>query len=168
MRLTYWAAFWVFILDQISKWWVVHWLDLFNRQRIDVAPPFLTFQMAWNRGINFGIGAGFDMRWVLIAVALGISGFVLWWVRKTGGSKWVYLSAGVLIGGAMGNVIDRILYGAVADFLNMSCCGINNRFSFNLADVSVFVGAVGLVFFARDDNNSKTRRPPKPRRNKTP
>ena len=168
MRLTYWAAFWVFLLDQIGKWWVVHWLDLINRQRIDIAPPYLTFQMAWNRGINFGIGAGFDIRWVLIAVALGISGFVLWWGRKTGGGKWVYLSAGVLVGGAMGNVVDRLLYGAVADFLNMSCCGITNRFSFNLADISVFVGAVGLVFLAGDDGNSKAKRPPKPRRNKTP
>ncbi len=168
MRLTYWAAFWVFLIDQLSKWMVVHWLDLFNRQKIDVLPPWLTFQMAWNRGVNFGLGAGFDMRWVLIAVALGISGFVLWWVHRTGGSAWVYLSAGVLVGGALGNVVDRVLYGAVADFLNMSCCGINNRFSFNLADVAVFAGAVGLVFFAQDSSKSRPKRPVKPRRNKTP
>ena len=57
------------------------------------------------------------------------------------------LSAGVLIGGALGNVVDRVAYGAVADFLNMSCCGIDNPFSFNVADIAIFVGAVGLILF---------------------
>jgi signal peptidase II len=56
--------------------------------------------------------------------------------------------AGVLIGGALGNVVDRVVYGAVADFLNMSCCGIENPYAFNVADVAIFVGALGLVFFA--------------------
>ena len=52
-----------------------------------------------------------------------------------------------LIGGALGNVVDRLLYGYVLDFLNMSCCGINNPFVFNLADVFIFAGAIGLVLF---------------------
>ena len=50
-----------------------------------------------------------------------------------------------MIGGAIGNVIDRIVYGAVADFLNMSCCGWENPWSFNVADIAIFIGAVGLV-----------------------
>jgi signal peptidase II len=54
----------------------------------------------------------------------------------------------MLVGGALGNVVDRIAYGWVADFLNMSCCGIENPYSFNVADISIFVGALGLVFFA--------------------
>ena len=56
------------------------------------------------------------------------------------------ISAGLLVGGALANVLDRLIYGAVADFLNMSCCGITNPFSFNIADVWIFVGAVGLIF----------------------
>ncbi len=168
MRLTVWAAFWVFLIDQLSKWLVVHWLDLFTRQRIEVLPSFLTFQMAWNRGINFGLGAGFDMRWVLIIVALGICGFVLWWLRKAGGGRWVYISAGLLIGGAIGNVVDRLLYGAVADFLNVTCCGITNPYAFNVADIAVFAGAVGLVLFAQDGNKGQPKRPRTPPRNKTP
>jgi len=62
-----------------------------------------------------------------------------------------FLSAGVLVGGALGNVVDRIVYGAVADFLNMSCCGLVNPFAFNVADIAVFVGAIGLVFFTGTD-----------------
>lgn len=152
MRLTFWTGLIVVLLDQASKYYVVHWLGLGNpgRGKIEVFPPYLEFQMAWNRGVNFGLFSGFDMRWVLIGVAIVISIAVLWWLRKNGGSRWVYLSTGLLVGGAIGNVIDRIFYGAVADFLNMSCCGINNPYSFNIADVAIFVGAIGLAFFGED------------------
>ncbi|BBU58037.1 hypothetical protein KU6B_43020 [Mameliella alba] len=57
------------------------------------------------------------------------------------------ISAGFLIGGALGNVIDRLVYGAVADFLNMSCCGIDNPYAFNVADIAIFIGAFGLILF---------------------
>ena len=157
MRLTFWTAFWVFLLDQATKFLVVHWLDLINRLQIAVWPPFLTFRMAWNRGVNFGLFADFDMRWVLVALAVGISVAVLVWIGREGGSRWTYLAAGFLVGGAAGNVVDRILYGAVADFLNMSCCGIENPYAFNVADISVFVGAVGLVLFTGRGTDTPAR-----------
>ncbi|WP_322890805.1 MULTISPECIES: signal peptidase II [unclassified Yoonia] len=152
MRLMFWTGFWVFLIDQISKYFVVHWLGLINEQDgiIEVWPPFIEFRMAWNRGVNFGLFADYDMRWALIAVALLISGAVIWWLNRTGGTKWVYIAGGFMIGGAIGNVIDRIIYGAVADFLNMSCCGINNPYAFNVADIAIFAGAIGLAFFADD------------------
>ena len=124
--LMWWTVFAVFIIDQATKWIVVHRLDLVTRQSIDVLPPWINFRMAWNRGVNFGILGDFDLRWVLIGVALLISGLVVLWMRRDGGSRPVHVAAGLLIGGALGNVVDRVLYGAVADFLNMSCCGIEN------------------------------------------
>ena len=63
-------------------------------------------------------------------------------------SLLVQIAAGLLVGGALGNVVDRVLYGAVADFLNMSCCGIDNPFAFNIADVGIAAGAVGLIVFS--------------------
>ncbi|MDP5086400.1 MAG: signal peptidase II [Yoonia sp.] len=152
MKLMFWTGFWVFLIDQITKYYVVHWLGLINEAdgRIEVWPPFLEFRMAWNRGVNFGLFADYDMRWVLIGVAFAITGGVIWWLNRIGGTKWVYISGGFLIGGAMGNVIDRFFYGAVADFLNMSCCGINNPYAFNVADISIFIGAIGLAFLADD------------------
>ena len=60
---------------------------------------------------------------------------------------------GLVVGGALGNVMDRILYGAVADFLNMSCCGIRNPYAFNVADIAIFVGAVGLLIFGEKLHN---------------
>lgn len=155
MRLTLWTSFWVFLADQLSKYVVVHGMDLITLQRIVVWPGYLEFRMAWNRGVNFGLFSGLDMRWVLIGIAIVVSGFVLWWVRKEGGSRWMDLSAGLLVGGALGNVIDRVLYGAVADFLNMSCCGIENPYAFNIADIAIFAGALGLVVFGGGSDKAK-------------
>lgn len=156
MKITLWTAFWVFVLDQVSKAAIVHGLSLRDVGVIEVWPPFLTFRMAWNYGVNFGLFADYDMRWALIALALVIVGFVLFWIKRDGGGRWAYVSAGLLVGGALGNVIDRVVYGAVADFLNMSCCGIENPYAFNVADISIFAGAIGLVIFAGDSPSKKS------------
>lgn len=139
-----------FVLDQTLKWAVVHGMNLQERLVIEVAPPFLVLRMAWNRGVNFGLfSSGADvMRWGLVALALAISAWVWLWVRREPGNRAMQVSAGLLVGGALGNVVDRVIYGAVADFLNMSCCGIDNPFAFNIADVAIFAGALGLVMFA--------------------
>ncbi|SFB01389.1 signal peptidase II [Poseidonocella pacifica] len=141
------AALIVFLLDQATKFLVVQWLDLRLRGGIDVLPPWLNFRMAWNTGINFGLFSGQGARWILIAVAFAIVIAVLIWMRRERPGKWAEISAGVLVGGALGNVVDRLAYGAVADFINMSCCGIENPFAFNVADVAIFAGAIGLVLF---------------------
>ena len=148
MRLTLKTAFWTFVLDQLTKVLVVHLLNLRDRGEIDVLPPFIQFRMAWNAGINFGLFANdaATMRWILIAIAFVISGAVLWWIRRERPHKAGLIAAGLLVGGAMGNVIDRVLYGAVADFLNMSCCGIENPYAFNVADIAIFLGAAALIF----------------------
>jgi signal peptidase II len=150
MRFVFWVGFWVFLADQASKYLVVHFMSLRELGRIDVFPPYLNLRMAWNRGVNFGLFSQDSdaMRWVLIALALVISGTVLWWVYRDRPGRAGLVGAGLLVGGALGNVMDRLLYGAVADFLNMSCCGIANPYAFNVADMAVFLGAIGLVFFA--------------------
>lgn len=150
MRLAGLVALGVFVLDQSSKYAVIHAMELHRRLAIDVWPPFLNFRMAWNQGVNFGLFSGEDAatKWILIAVSLAISGWVWMWSRKEAHSLYVQVSAGLMIGGALGNVLDRLLYGAVADFLNMSCCGFSNPFSFNVADISIFAGALGLALFS--------------------
>ena len=147
LRLVAWAAAAIFVLDQVTKAWIVHGLDLATRGAIDVFPPYLNLRMAWNRGINFGLFAddAAATRWILISVALGIVLFVLVWMRRDPPGRFGLLCAGVLIGGALGNVVDRVIYGAVADFLNMSCCGIVNPYAFNVADIAIFAGAIGLA-----------------------
>ena len=149
MRLTFLVALTAFLLDQGSKWLVLHGLGLVERQEIAVLPPWLTFRMAWNRGVNFGILSGLDARWLLVGFALVISVAVLVWVARDHGARApMRVSAGLLVGGALGNVVDRLVYGAVADFLNTGLPFWHNPFSFNLADVAVFAGAIGLVLFS--------------------
>ncbi|MEX5727691.1 signal peptidase II [Rhodovulum iodosum] len=150
MRALTATALGVFLLDQASKVFVLYGLGLAHRLAIDVVPPFLNLRMAWNRGLNFGLFSNETdvMRWVFVGVALAVSVWVVLWARSQPGQVAVQLAAGALVGGALGNALDRVVYGAVADFLNMSCCGINNPFAFNIADVGVFAGAIGLVLFA--------------------
>jgi signal peptidase II len=175
MRVLWVVAAWVFVLDQILKWVVVHGLDLRTRLEIDVLPPLLNLRMAWNRGVNFGLGAEFDLRWWLVALAVAISALVVWWMRREGGGRAAMASAGLLVGGALGNALDRVIYGAVADFLNFPFFGtalgwtierlhglwafatgsgrvlaadrIVPQYSLNIADIAIFLGAVGLVIF---------------------
>lgn len=167
MRLTAITAAIVFALDQATKLVVVQGLNLAERGVIEVFEPWLVFRMAWNRGVNFGLLASEAdiVRWALIALAVVISAWVWLWVRREGGSRWTLISAGLLIGGALGNVVDRVVYGAVADFLNMSCCGIENPYAFNVADISIFAGAAGLVVFTGASGGGTAG---KARRDKTP
>lgn len=139
----------VFVLDRATKLLVVEALGLKHVFLIDVYPPYLRLVMAWNRGINFGIGGSDSdaVRWFLVALALAISAGLAIWSLRTAGWR-VPLAVGCVVGGALGNVWDRVQYGAVADFLNMSCCGIDNPYAFNVADVAIFVGAAGLILFS--------------------
>ena len=149
MRAVFWVGFWTFLADQASKYLVVHWLNLQELSEKTVIPGMFNLRMAWNYGVNFGLFAEDTglTRWILISVALVISGAVLWWTQHEDNGPAAMVAAGLLVGGAMGNVIDRLLYGAVADFINVTCCGINNPYSFNIADIAVFAGAIGLVIF---------------------
>ncbi len=149
MRALTLSALAIFLLDQISKYLVVHVMNLREVLSIDVLPPLLNFRMAWNQGVNFGLfsnGGGIS-PWVWVAVSVAVSVFVILWMRREAAGLRADLSAGILVGGALGNAVDRVVYGAVADFLNMSCCGINNPFSFNVADIAIFAGAIGLILF---------------------
>ncbi|WP_299984130.1 signal peptidase II [uncultured Ruegeria sp.] len=146
--LLLWAGLVAFLVDQVSKFLVVHVLRVAQGE-IDVLPPLLVFKYGENRGINFGLFQGNSeaARWVLIGISLAICLGVLIWLSRATPTKFMQICGGLLIGGALGNVVDRVLYGYVLDFLNMSCCGINNPFVFNLADVFIFAGALGLVLF---------------------
>ena len=141
----------ILTLDQITKYLVVFYMNLIERGQMSVWPGFIHFHMAWNSGINFGLFSnnGLAARWILIVMALGICGVVTYWMRRETRSI-ALISAGMVIGGALGNVVDRILYGSVADFLNITCCGLHNPFAFNVADIAIFAGLLGLMLFASD------------------
>lgn len=145
------VALCAFLIDQASKWWILEGLRLPERGAMDVFAPFLRFTMAWNTGANFGLGAaiGRDL-WIALALVISL-GLAVWASRMA--SSWRRVSVGLVIGGALGNALDRAIHGAVVDFLNMSCCGFTNPYAFNLADVFIFAGAFGLILLDGSDNH---------------
>ena len=150
MKKFYLILITVFCIDQFSKWFVVFWLNLISLNSIDVFPPFVNFRMGWNYGVNFGLfGQQSELKsYFLIALSIIISSLIILWIYRADVSNLQVSFAALLCGGALANAFDRIIYdGAVADFLNMSCCGIYNPFVFNFADVFIFIGAVGLALF---------------------
>jgi signal peptidase II len=134
------AAVAIVAFDQLSKYLVVEQMNLRETGEIHVFPG-LNFRMAWNTGVNFGLlaGGGDAARYILAAgtslVALALL-FGSVFSRRTSTA----IGFGIAAGGAVGNTIDRLNWGAVADFLNVSCCGIRNPWSFNIADIAVFAG----------------------------
>ncbi|KIN74763.1 signal peptidase II [Sulfitobacter guttiformis] len=169
MRMIFWAGFAAFSIDQISKYLVIHMMELARIRSIDVLPPLVNFRYGENRGINFGLfGGGSELsRWFLIILAIVICTAVILWARKNVHTRTAQISAGLLVGGALANVVDRLIYGYVLDFLNMSCCGIVNPFVFNIADIFIFAGALGLIFFTDDTPKGPTKVSRK-RQHKTP
>jgi len=145
-----------FVLDQLSKYIVVFAMGLEQRTFIEVLPPILNFRMGWNTGINFGLFSGDvnTMRWVLIALALGLSAALVFWAARSFRRGEEFIAAGLIVGGALGNALDRFMHGAVADFLNMSCCGVVNPFTFNVADIFIFAGAGALIFTPSGDKTT--------------
>ena len=145
----------IFIVDQLTKFFVIHILDLSGRLSITVISGFIYFKMAWNEGINFGLFANSSdiMRFTLIFISVFICIGILFWAIKQN-SIMSLLFSSAIIGGAIGNVLDRIIYGAVADFLNLTCCGIYNPYSFNIADISIFFGVLGIIFFPNSKNQN--------------
>ena len=142
-------------LDQLSKWFVVFYLELKQKLYLNLNNQFINFYMAWNKGINFGLFEGDSVlqAYILTTVAVLISIVFFIWLKNTT-SFFLQLFASLVIGGALGNAIDRIMYGAVADFINITCCGLRNPYSFNLADIFIFLGLLGILIFRVEDKQN--------------
>ena len=143
------------VLDQASKWFVVFYLELEQKLYLNLNNQFMNFYMAWNKGINFGLFEGDStvQAYILTGISIAISTVFFIWLRNST-SLLIQILASLVIGGALGNAIDRLLYGAVADFINVTCCGIRNPYSFNLADVFIFIGLIGLLIFKYDEKHN--------------
>ncbi len=151
------------VLDQISKWWILEVLDLPARRSVEIltAGPFgFDLTMVWNRGVTFGLLSG-DSQWnqlILAALATVISAVLLRWLWRAE-NLLVGLALGAVIGGAIGNVIDRFRFGAVVDFVDVSAWGWH-WYVFNIADAGIVIGVSLLVFDALFRPQGKSRHSP--------
>ncbi len=131
------------IADQLSKYYMLHEV-LAGRQVIFALPGF-NLVRAWNTGVSFSMFNNYGNfgTLVLICAALAIVGFLLWWLRSET-NRLSQAALGLIIGGALGNVIDRIRLGAVFDFLDFYI-GESHWPAFNLADSFICIGAAILI-----------------------
>ncbi|MDH3660669.1 MAG: signal peptidase II [Alphaproteobacteria bacterium] len=132
----------VILLDQVTKWIALSGVD-FAANPISVT-SFFDLVLVWNRGVSFGMfnDAGAAGPWILSGLAIAVVFGLLYWLRQA--ETWLSVSAlGLVIGGAIGNVIDRFRFGAVVDFLDFHVAGWHWP-AFNVADAAICIGA-GLL-----------------------
>ena len=134
----------VIMFDQVSKWLMVTWLSLYETV---IVMPYFNLTMVHNEGAAFSFlaQAGGWQRWFFIGLALIISVVLLVWLAKLKPTeKLEAISLSLILGGALGNVIDRISYGYVIDFIDLYI-GDNHWPVFNIADSAICIGAILLV-----------------------
>jgi signal peptidase II len=139
------AALITLILDQATKLYTLFVFDLPLKEPV-VLTPFVNLIVVWNRGISYGLFQqdGDLGRWLLIGVSILASIGLSFWIRRTK-AKLLALSLGLIVGGAMGNVIDRLAYGAVFDFIQFHI-GDWSWYVFNVADAAIVAGVIGLLY----------------------
>jgi signal peptidase II len=166
-----WITLLVIVLDQLSKLIADHYLQ-FHRP-VEIMPMF-NFTLMYNKGAAFSFLAnqGGWQRWFFAILALVVSGFIIFWIRKLKNEQtWTAIALALVLGGAVGNLIDRVMYGRVIDFidlyvnfklpmLNLWQDGFWHFATFNVADIAITLGATLLVFislFQKDDEAEKVK-----------
>ncbi len=142
-----WLSLVVIIIDQITKWYVFNNIEIADRFSV---LPFLDLTHRHNTGAAFSFLAdqGGWQRWFFVLLAVGVSIVILGWLRKLPArGHWVLaMGLALILGGALGNVIDRVHYGFVVDFLLLGYRSLQFPFAFNVADAAISLGAALLIF----------------------
>jgi signal peptidase II len=157
-RIFLWASIATFLSDQASKLWLFFVADIARTQPIRVT-PFFELILVWNRGISYGLFQQHSElgRWLLIVFSLiAAVGLSIWAWRS--GERLLALALGLIAGGALGNVVDRLLYGAVLDFAHLFWGGFS-WYVFNIADAAIVAGVALLLY---DSVRSRGGDAPKP------
>jgi signal peptidase II len=135
-----------FVLDQAHKWWMILGYRIAEKGKV-VVTPFLDFVYVLNRGVSYGMFTQGDTRGQYMLTAFAVVaciGLAVWLARGVD-NKLLAGSVGLIIGGALGNALDRILLGGVADFFSLHAFGFY-WYVFNIADVAIVAGVVGLLY----------------------
>ena len=143
-KLGYVIAIISVIIDQITKFWVLD--ALMTPPRFIAVTPFFNLVLAWNSGVSFGLfnnnGNLNSVIFSLLAICIIV--ILLFWLYRTK-KKYLVIGLGLIIGGAIGNVIDRLLYGAVIDFIDLHLFNYHWP-AFNAADSFITIGAIILIY----------------------
>ena len=142
--------------DQLHKSWMIAMFGDTQKPKITVT-PFFDLVLVWNPGISYGLFKQYSDagRWVLIGFAVAAALALTYWLAQLR-TRLAAASVGLIIGGALGNAIDRVHYGAVADFFSFHVSGFN-WYVFNLADVAIVAGVAGLLYNSLKHSHKNVR-----------
>ncbi len=143
-RLTLWTAFVAMAVDQANKLWMLGVYRIQDRGQVRFG-PFMDLVFVCNTGISYNIGSGVVPPWALAAFALVASVALAVWIARAGTGTIMALGVGLIIGGAIGNAIDRLWLGCVADFYLLHAFGYS-WYVFNIADAAIVAGVIGLLY----------------------
>jgi signal peptidase II len=142
------AAAVIFLADQLTKWLMIGPLRLQEIGQIYLLP---IFNLTWteNRGISLGLltAEGELGRWLLVAMTAAIAGGIAWWITHEH-KRWDQLALGLVLGGALGNILDRVRFGYVVDFADLHFGDFRPFLVFNVADAAISIGVVILLLRA--------------------
>ena len=143
----------VFLLEQVTKWIVLGPLDLRNVQLLEIL-PFFQLNYTENHGISLGLfqAQSDAMRWLLVAVTAAIAVGVGYWITREE-KRGDQIALGMVLGGALGNILDRVRHGYVVDFADLHFGDFRPFFIFNVADAAISIGVVILLlraFFVKE------------------
>lgn len=145
-RLAATVALTTLVIDQAHKFWMLYVYDIVSRGRVSVT-PFLDLVFVKNTGISYSLfnqDSPFG-QYLLVAFAVVVSALMWGWLNKASTGRLMTVSLALIIGGALGNAIDRVLIGGVADFFSMHAFGFY-WYVFNIADMAIVAGVVGLLY----------------------
>ena len=145
-RLAATVALTTLVIDQAHKFWMLYVYDIVSRGRVSVT-PFLDLVFVKNTGISYSLfnqDSPFG-QYLLVVFAVVVSALMWGWLNKASTGRLMTVSLALIIGGALGNAIDRVLIGGVADFFSMHAFGFY-WYVFNIADMAIVAGVVGLLY----------------------
>lgn len=141
-----WLSLLVFVVDQVSKFWFDNNLSMY--QQIVIIPDYFSWTLAYNTGAAFSFladAAGWQ-RWFFAAIAVVVSGvLVVWLKRLKPGETWLAVALALVLGGALGNLVDRVVFGHVVDFILLHWHQQWYFPAFNVADMAITGGAILLA-----------------------
>jgi signal peptidase II len=149
LRLGVLAGIVTLVLDQASKYWLLYVFDIGHRGAVRVT-PFFDLVLAWNIGISFGWfqnDSQIAQMSLMVVKAIAVIALSIWMARSQ--TVMATVALGLIIGGAVGNAIDRVAYGAVVDFALFHVqigANIYNWYVFNLADAAIVAGVMALLY----------------------
>jgi signal peptidase II len=143
-RLGLGLALAVLVADQAHKWWMLAIYRIAEKGRVTVT-PFLDLVYVKNLGISYGVAYGHVAQWALAVLAVGAAAALAVWLARGATSGIMGAAIGLIIGGALGNAIDRLHLGGVADFFSLHAFGFY-WYVFNIADVAIVAGVGGLLY----------------------